>query len=173
MQVEQIMNQPPVACSVHDTLNTAAQLMWEHDLGALPVMGSDDRVIGIVTDRDICMAAYTQGRALQAIPVQVAMAKEVFTCKRYDSVEDAEHLMGERQIRRLPVLDDAGQLVGMLSLGDIARELGASRKKNVIREFVEALAPICTPRAQSIELAPSRGTTGSKAALASGGELHT
>lgn len=166
------MNQPPVACRAHDTLNTAAQLMWEHDFGALPVMGNDDRVIGIVTDRDICMAAYTQGRPLQDIPVQVAMAKEVFTCRRDDSVEDAEHLMGEKQIRRLPVLDDAGQLVGMLSLGDIARELGGSRKKNVIRELVQSLAAICTPRAQSIELRPSRGTTASGATRGSGAELH-
>lgn len=161
MQVEQIMNQPAVACSVHDTLNTAAQLMWEHDSGAIPVMGNDDRVIGIVTDRDICMAAYTQGRPLQAIPVQAAMAKQVFTCRPDDSVEDAEQLMGAKQIRRLPVLNDAGQLVGMLSLGDIAREFGASRKKNVIRELVQTLAGICTPRAQSIELAPPPGSTAS------------
>ena len=164
MQVEQIMNQPPVACRVHDTLNTAAQLMWEHDSGAIPVMGNDDRVIGIVTDRDICMAAYTQGRPLQAIPVQAAMAKQVFTCRPDDSVEDAEQLMGAKQIRRLPVLNDAGQLVGMLSLGDIAREFGASRKKNVIRELVQTLAAICTPRAQSIELAPSPGSTTSASA---------
>ena len=155
------MNQPPVACRVHNTLNTAAQLMWEHDSGAIPVMGNDDRVIGIVTDRDICMAAYTQGRPLQAIPVQAAMAKQVFTCRPDDSVEDAEQLMGAKQIRRLPVLNDAGQLVGMLSLGDIAREFGASRKKNLIRELVQTLAAICTPRAQSIELAPSPDSTAS------------
>ncbi|MGB8330378.1 MAG: CBS domain-containing protein, partial [Polyangiales bacterium] len=153
-------------------LSTAAQLMWEHDFGALPVMGSDDRVIGIVTDRDICMAAYTQGRPLHAISVQVAMAKEVFTCRPEDSVEDAEHLMGDKQIRRLPVLDEAGQLVGMLSLGDVARELGASRKKNVVRELVHTLASICTPRAQSIQLAPSRGATASRAARAGDRELH-
>ena len=161
MRVEQIMNQPPVACSVHDTLNTAAQLMWEHDSGAIPVMGDDDRIIGIVTDRDTCMAAYTQGRPLHEIPVHYAMAKEVFACRPDDSVEDAEHLMGEKQIRRLPVLNDAGQLIGMLSLGDIAREFGASRKKSVIRELVQTLAAICTPRAQSIELAPSPGSTAS------------
>ena len=172
MQVEQIMNQPPVACRVHDTLNTAAQLMWEHDFGALPVMGNDDRVIGIVTDRDICMAAYTQGRPLQAIPVQVAMAKEVFTCRRDDSVEDAEQLMGKKQIRRLPVLDDAGQLVGMLSLGDIARELGSSRKKNVIRDLLQTLASICAPRAQNIEIAPSRDATASRATLAGDSQPH-
>jgi CBS-domain-containing membrane protein len=133
--------------------------MWEHDCGAIPVMGDDDRIIGIVTDRDICMAAYTQGRPLYAIPVHDAMAKEVFTCRPDDSVEDAEHLMGEKQVRRLPVLDGAGQLVGMLSVGDIARELGASRRKGVIRELVRSLAAICTPRAQNMEVAASRGGT--------------
>jgi CBS domain-containing protein len=164
MRVEQIMNQPPVSCRVHDTLNSAAQLMWEHDFGAIPVLGNDDRIIGIVTDRDICMAAYTTGRPLHAIPVHDAMAKEVFTCKPDDSVEDAEHLMGEKQIRRLPVLNDAGQLVGMLSLGDIAREFGASRRKSVIRELVQTLAAVCTPRAQSIELARSPRSTASASA---------
>jgi CBS domain-containing protein len=164
MHVEQIMNQPPVSCRVHDTLNTAAQLMWEHDSGAIPVLGNDGRIIGIVTDRDICMAAYTTGRPLHAIPVHDAMAKEVFTCKPDDSVEDAEHLMGEKQIRRLPVLNDAGQLVGMLSLGDIAREFGASRRKSVIRELVQTLAAVCTPRAQSIEIVRSpRSTTSASA----------
>lgn len=155
------MSQPPFACRVDDTLNTAAHLMWEHDCGVMPVMGNDDRIVGIVTDRDICMAAYTQGRPLHAIPVHAAMAKEVSTCRPDDSVEDAEHLMGEKQIRRLPVLDNAGQLVGMLSLGDIAREFGASRKKGVIRELVQSLAAICAPRAESIELAPSPGSPAS------------
>jgi len=161
MRVEQIMSQPVIACRVHDTLNTAAQLMWEHDCGAIPIMGDDDGIIGIVTDRDICMSAYTRGKPLYAIPVHDAMAKEVFTCRLDDSVEDAEHLMGVKQIRRLPVLDGARQLVGMLSLGDIVRELGASRRKGVIRELVQSLAAICTPRAQSMELAPSRGATAS------------
>ena len=165
MRVEQIMSQPAVACRVHDTLNTAAQLMWEHDCGAIPIMGDDDRIVGIVTDRDICMAAYTQGRPLYAIPVRDAMAKEVFTCRPDDSVLDAEHLMGEKQIRRLPVLDGAGQLVGMLSVGDIARELGASRRKGVVRELVQSLASICTPRAQSLELEPARGATAPRAAV--------
>jgi len=171
MKVEQIMNQPPVACRAHDTLSTAAQLMWDHDFGALPVMGNDNRVIGVVTDRDICMAAYTQGRPLQDIAVEVAMAKEVFTCKGDESVEGAEHLMGEKKIRRLPVLDDAGQLVGMLSLSDIAREVGGSRRKGVVRELLQTLASICTPRAESIEIAPSEGTTTSSGAVAGRSQL--
>lgn len=153
MKVEQIMNQPGVACGVQDTLNTAAQLMWDHDCGSIPVRGDDNRIVGIVTDRDICMAAYTQGRPLQDIPIRRAVSAEVFSCKPGQSVEEAEQLMAAKQIRRLPVVDDGGQLVGMLSLGDIAREFGASRKKNVIRELVQTLASICEPRHQSIQLA--------------------
>jgi CBS domain-containing protein len=98
------------------------------------------------------------------MPVEVAMAKKVFTCKRDTSIEAAEQLMGEKQIPRLPVLDSAERLVGMLSLGDIARELGASRKKSLARELVQSLAAICTPRAQSIELAASPRSTASASA---------
>lgn len=161
MRIEQIMSQPPVSCGVQVSLDAIARLMWEHDCGAIPVTGNDDRIIGIVTDRDVCMAAYTQGRPLHEVPVQDAMAKEVFTCRPYDSVEDAEHLMGEKQVRRLPVVNDAGQAVGMLSLGDIAREFATSRRKNEIRGLVQTLSGICTPRAQSIELVRSPGVTAS------------
>jgi CBS domain-containing protein len=142
------MNAPPVVCSVHDTLSAAAQKMWDHDCGAIPVVDDQGRITGIVTDRDICMAAYTQGRALDAIPVTTAMARQVFSCYADDRVEEAEAVMAEKQVRRLPVIDDDRQPIGMLSLGDIARatERKSKTKNGTNVQLSHTLATICAPR---------------------------
>jgi CBS domain-containing protein len=125
MQVQELMSQPVITCGPGDTLNRVAQLMWEHDCGAIPVTDEDGKVVGIITDRDVCMAAYTQGLPLQAIRVTTVIAREVFSCHPQDSVDDAERLMADKQIRRVPVLDGADRPVGLLSLNDIARESGS------------------------------------------------
>jgi CBS domain-containing protein len=124
MQVEKIMIRDVRACSADETLNRAAQLMWENDCGCVPVIAADGdgRVIGMLTDRDICMAAYTQGRALFEIPVASAMAHKVIACRPGDDLRRAETLMHDNQIRRLPVLDERGHLLGIISINDIARE---------------------------------------------------
>lgn len=129
MQVERIMVRDVKACSADETLNRAAQLMWESDCGCVPVIAGDGdgRVIGILTDRDICMAAYTQGRALFEIPVISAMAHKVIACHARDDIKRAATLMHDNQIRRLPVLDDRGFLVGIISINDIACEAERQR----------------------------------------------
>ena len=105
VNIQDIMSKPAVTCGPHDTLNTAAQLMWDHDCGAVPVVDDAGSLVGIVTDRDICMAAYTNGSALHAIPVSTAMAQVVFSCQLSDSLEAAEQVMSSNQIRRVPVVD--------------------------------------------------------------------
>jgi CBS domain-containing protein len=74
------MNKPAVSCRPSDTLSVAAQAMWDHDCGAIPVANDDGRLVGIITDRDICMATYTKGRAPQTISVKEVMAKDVTSC---------------------------------------------------------------------------------------------
>lgn len=148
MNIQEIMSTPPVTCGVYDNLNTAAKLMWENDCGSLPVISSDGDIVGMVTDRDICMATYTRGHAPQEIPVSEAMAKEVFSCHADDSLDTAERLMSEKQVRRIPIVDAGGRPVGLLSLGDIARYAASARKKNGLeREVTQTLAAICQPRA--------------------------
>lgn len=146
MKIQEIMSQPVVACRESDTLNRAAQLMWENDCGAIPVVNDDGRIAGIVTDRDVCMASYTQGRALDAIPVSGAMATEVFTCHGEDSLETAEQLMGEKQVRRVPVVDADNRPIGVLSMNDIARHAAVDGKTAAQRDAVRAMAAICQPR---------------------------
>lgn len=144
---ESLMTLDTQACQAEDSLHRAAQLMWENDCGSVPVVDSDRRVIGMITDRDICMAAFTQGGDLHAHPVSSAMSPQVYGCSPDDSVSVAEHLMREQQIRRIPVVND-GRLVGMLSLNDIA--LGAADPHNdlLFEEVGRTLASICAHRSR-------------------------
>jgi CBS domain-containing protein len=149
MRIEQLMSQPAITCRMNDTLSTAAQLMWEHDCGVMPVVGEDGHLTGILTDRDICMAAYTRGQPLHEIPASAAMSKQVFSCSPQESIDAAERLMSKMQVRRVPVVDRDSRPIGVLSLNDLARHAAATRSRNGLdRETVETLAAICQPRAR-------------------------
>ncbi len=121
MNVEQCMTRNPKTCSEWDSLESAARIMWENDCGAVPVVDSSSRLVGIITDRDTCMAAYTQGAPLHAIRLSSAMAKQVFSCAPKDSVETVERTMAKHRVRRMPVVDSQRRVVGILSIGDLAR----------------------------------------------------
>ena len=154
MNVGQLMKRAVMACGADDTLNAAAQVMWDHDCGCVPVVDADKKVIGMITDRDICMAAYTQGGALRSLLVSSAMAKNVFVCKPTDSISYAERVMRDHQIHRLPVVDETGQLAGIISLNDIASEAGheaSARKRDIsLAEVGETLAAVCKTRASEL-----------------------
>src|SRR4029078_11807401 len=100
MNVSKIMNQNVQSCKLGDSLETAAAIMWEHDLGCLPVMNSSEEIVGMITDPDICMACYTQGQAPHSIRVSSAMSQAVFSCAPDDSVQQAAETMGSHQVRR-------------------------------------------------------------------------
>lgn len=147
MRIQELMSKPAVTCSQDDSLNTAARLMWENDCGTVPILGDDGKVVGILTDRDICMAAYTQGRPLSAIRAATAMARQVYSCQPNEAIEAAEELMADKHIRRLPVVDAEGHPVGVLSLNDLARAVASAGKENgAQRGVVRTLAAICEPR---------------------------
>lgn len=148
MKIKEVMSQPPVTCPTSATLDNAARLMWEYDCGVVPVIDDRGQVAGIVTDRDICMAAYTQGKPLHLIGVTSAMAKDVVTINAAESVETAEHLMRDRQIRRLPVLDGEHTIVGLVSMNDLARLAARAKRTGVDRELVSTLAAVCEPRSR-------------------------
>lgn len=147
MRIKEIMTHPVITAPTHSTLDAVAKLMWEFDCGAVPLVGDDGRLTGIVTDRDICMAAYTQGKPLSSIAAETAMARSVIACHTSDSVETVEHLMRDNQIRRVPVLDSDNRPVGIVSMNDVARLAARARKSGVDRELVETLAAVCQPRA--------------------------
>lgn len=121
MNVGALMSRDVFTCSVYDSLNEAARIMWEHDCGCVPVVDARGKVVAMVTDRDICMAAYTQGRPLYAIGVSTCASKKLVAVHEGDDLDDAEALMKEHQIRRVPVIDSNGYPIGILSVGDLAR----------------------------------------------------
>ena len=141
MKVEQLMTRNVETCREDDRLSRAAQIMWEHDCGVVPVLATGDgtgKVVGMLTDRDVCMAAYTQGRALEGIPVRSARSRDLCSCRPSDAIAVALKVMETNQIRRLPVLDHEDRLVGVLSLADIGRE--ATREHGVAKVEVTAAA---------------------------------
>ena len=150
MKVKELMHQPVFSCSEEDSMSTAAGLMWDHDCGAVPVTDGDGRLIGMITDRDICMSAFTKGQLLSALPVRDGMAREIFSCHGDDSLEDIEQTMGEHQIRRMPVVDDDNRPVGVVSLGDLALySASQKRAKGMQRDVLSTLADISKPRARA------------------------
>jgi CBS domain-containing protein len=154
MKVEELMTREPRACGSTGTLNDAAQVLWECDCGIVPIVEREDgakRLVGVVTDRDICMAAYTTGQSLKEIPVAQVMSKQLRTVSSDDSIESAEKTMRTAQLRRLPVVDGRGALLGILSLADIAREAARERRRKKPdvseSEVAATLGAIAVPRA--------------------------
>jgi CBS domain-containing protein len=146
MKISEVMSHPAVTCPASDTMENAARLMWEFDCGMIPLVNDDGRLAGVITDRDICMAAYTQGRPLRTIPIASAMAKAPVAVHAADTIESAEDLMRDNQIRRLPVLDESGRPIGVLSLNDLARLTARAQRSHEDRKLVETLAATCEPR---------------------------
>lgn len=120
-RVRDLMKQDPVTCRATDDLSDAAKLMWEGDFGVVPVVDEHGKPIGMLTDRDVCMAAYTRGVSLRELTVQSAMSRSVASCRPSDTLRLLMDAMATYQVRRMPVVDEAGKLVGIVSLADVAR----------------------------------------------------
>lgn len=150
MRVEDVMTSQVHTCTSNCSLNDATRSMWEHDVGALPVLDDGGRPIAMITDRDACMAAFTRGQRLDEIQVHSAMSKGLFTCHKRDELDAAERTMRVHQLRRLPVIDEEGRLAGLVSLADIVqarmRSPVARASERLLAEAAVTLASICRPR---------------------------
>lgn len=124
MKAAEIMNTEVVTCQTSDNANKAAELMWEHRCGCLPVLDPGGRVAGIVRDRDLCMAAYTQGCPLSAIPIATAMPSRFPSCRASAELEEVLEIMAAHGEHRVLILDADRRLQGMISLSDIAHLAG-------------------------------------------------
>ena len=148
MKVEHRMTRDCVAVAASATLDEVVRWMAALDCGALPVVGDGRQVLGMVTDRDVCLLAQSRGRRLVELRVVDAMSREVVACAPDDDVRTAQNLMRDAQVRRLPVVDADGVLVGVITLGQIAR--AGIERGDVSRASVgETLAAISRPRAVS------------------------
>ncbi|HET9797263.1 MAG TPA: CBS domain-containing protein [Gemmatimonadaceae bacterium] len=133
MKISEIMTKDPHSVSPDTSVSEAARMMKEEDVGLVPVVervgGAETRgrLIGVVTDRDIAIRAVAEGRAADA-PVRDVMSGGVKTCSPDDSVEEAMDLMGREQVRRIPIVDERGSLVGVVAQADVVRMQGKDRK---------------------------------------------
>jgi CBS domain-containing protein len=130
------------ACSPDDSLTEAAQLMWNGDCGAVPVV-ANAKTIAVITDRDVCMATFTQGKAPGELRVDGAMSKSLFSCAPDDSVADVLATMATHRVRRLPVVSQDGKLVGIISFTDVlrwARPLGNASLEAALTDTLNAIS---------------------------------
>lgn len=144
--VRDVMSAAVRTCRADDTLAVAARIMWEQDCGFVPVTDGVGRLVGVVTDRDACMASYTQGKSLLAIPVSAAMASRVVTLHPDDEPARAHELLRTHHLRRLPVVDADQRVVGVVSLKDLAAQALAADVSGALREVAETFGQITKDR---------------------------
>jgi len=125
MKILEAMHANTQWVSADTPITEVAKLMLEDDVGAIPV-GKDDRLIGMITDRDIALRVVAAGCDPMTMTAAEAMSPGIVYCQTGQSLDDAIHLMDDRKIRRLPVLNDKKRMVGMLGLGDISHAVDRS-----------------------------------------------
>lgn len=155
MKVSEIMTGAVGSCTLQTNLAAAARIMWDKDCGSVPVVDVDGRVIGMITDRDICMALTTRNQPASDVTVGDVISGAVKTCAPDASVSDALKEMQSEQLRRLPVVDGEGELVGIISINDVIlhSQKGRSKKgKHVSHgEVMDALKALSQHRAPVLD----------------------
>jgi CBS domain-containing protein len=146
MQVKQIMTREIATCRPDTNLAIVAKLMWDRDCGFVPVVDAASKVVGVITDRDICIASATRRLLPEQITAAQAMNRSpVQTAKPDDPIENALSTMKQSQVRRLPVVSDDGLLSGVISMNDIV--LAARDKEGpTAADIVATLSAICAHR---------------------------
>ncbi len=147
MKVQDVMTDEVQSCAPETNLATVAMQMWRGDFGAMPVVAGR-KVVGMVTDRDICMAAATKHRDPANIRVKEVISGQVYGCSCDTDIHEALKIMQQKQVRRLPIISaEDGRLQGILSTNDVALKTQAGREVELSAEDVEqTLRAICTHR---------------------------
>ena len=146
MKVKEAMTPHAKAIWITESLADAAKEMWENDCGVLPIIMDGQKVVGVITDRDICMAAAMRDRVPSSISVEEVMNRVVYSVNAEDDIAQALAIMKEHKVRRLPVLNASGELEGILSMNDVAlkaKEFKGSKPRVRYAEVVKAYQAIC------------------------------
>jgi len=150
MQVAEMMSKAIRTCSPNDNLAEATNLMWEQDCGVLPVV-EDGRLEGILTDRDICIALGTRNRRASEIDVKEVATRDVKTCSPGTDVETAMLLMRRAKVRRLPVVEESGQVIGIITLNDLVMAATPKRGPIAYEDVVDTLKAVSAPWHHSVD----------------------
>jgi CBS domain-containing protein len=139
MKCKEIMTKDPVCCLPGDTVDQAAQLMEDEDVGSIPVVADQktNRLIGIVTDRDLAVKVVAPARSIQSVTVEEVMSRDPVTCHADDDLQAAVDAMEKHQVRRIPVVDDKNQIIGIIAQADIATR---AKEPETTAEVVEEIS---------------------------------
>jgi len=145
MKVKDIMTTDVKCCSLDTNLAAAAKIMWEDDCGSVPVTDNQGKVVGVITDRDICIAAATRSRGEWEIPVRDVISKTLHTCTPGEDIRAALTTMKQRKVRRLPVLGNDGRPVGIVSINDIVLHTSGKGTEIAAEDVLDAFKAIGAP----------------------------
>lgn len=145
MTARELMSAPPQTCQPTTDVAAVAHLMWSHDCGFVPVVDAGGHLAGVITDRDICIASATRRLLPERIAAAQAMSASVHACLPDDDLASVLATMKQHQIRRVPVVDQAGRLQGIVSMNDLVRVVG-KKGAPTAAAVVEVLAGVCAPR---------------------------
>ena len=143
MRVKDFMNRDVETCEAGDDLAKAAMIMWRQDCGIVPVVEDGGKVLGVVTDRDICIAAATQHCPPERLSVGHVMARQPASTSAEEDIETALKRMGTHRVRRLPVVDPEGRLAGMLSIADVIEGMHDGKAQDLTSHVMHAISEIC------------------------------
>lgn len=144
MKAVDVMTRDVATCREDHTAADAARTMWDHDCGIVPVVDGAGRLRGVVTDRDLLMAAQIQGKDPASLKLSSFVPGFVATCRQDAEIRSVLDTMADRQIRRVPVVDDGDRLVGIVSINDLA--IHALDDERHLKHLARTLASICRHR---------------------------
>jgi len=153
MLIKDLMHQGAITCHSQDSLEQIGSLMWNEDCGAIPVLDENDRAIGMITDRDIAMAAVLKHSPLWEITAgELVAGKQLFSCSPEDDVHTVLKNMGTHRVRRMPVLDGEQHIHGIVATKDLVEHIqaqaGRTRGEEISAdEAITILQEICKPNA--------------------------
>ena len=136
MTCAEVMTPSPTACQPHHTAVEAAELMQREDCGLVPVVSENGKLIGVLTDRDIVIKVLAGGRDARNTAVSEVMSTELVTCLPQETIETAMEQMATRQVRRIPIVERDGSLVGIVAQADIATRVASSQETGQVVQAI-------------------------------------
>src|SRR5713226_3746308 len=153
MHISEVMTKNPTCCTPSGTAQMVARIMKEQDTGIVPVVENNEsrKLIGVVTDRDLCLGVVAEGKEPKSVQVKSCMTDKVVSCRPEDDLDKVIKLMQDNQVRRIPVVDAQNQIVGIVSLADVVRhgDVATGQTRETLKKVSAPSGEASKPRAKS------------------------